>query len=82
MEELMKTEWLDIINAKRNGTYPEWKTTPQVDTEDTTCKVVLRLRHMIWQMDLWRLIITSLTHCHYRTNQLKIGDLELSNLML
>ena len=39
MEELMKTEWLDIINAKRNGTYPEWKTTPQVDTEDTTCKV-------------------------------------------
>lgn len=39
MEELMKTEWLDIINAKRNATYPEWTTTPVVETEDTTCKV-------------------------------------------
>lgn len=35
----MKTEWLDIINAKRNATYPKWTTTPVVETEDTTCKV-------------------------------------------
>ena len=24
MEELMKTEWLAIINRKKNGAYPEW----------------------------------------------------------
>ena len=28
MEELMKTEWLAIINRKRNGTYPEWTSEP------------------------------------------------------
>lgn len=39
MEELMKTEWLEVINAKRNATYPEWKATPHVETEDTTWKV-------------------------------------------
>ncbi len=30
----MKTEWLAIINSKRNGTYPEWTTEPIVLTED------------------------------------------------
>lgn len=39
MEELMKTEWLEVINAKRNGTYPEWQATPHIETEDTTWKV-------------------------------------------
>ena len=39
MEELMKTEWVAIINAKRNATFPEWTTIPMVETEDTTCKV-------------------------------------------
>lgn len=34
MEELIKTEWLAIINSKRNGTYPEWTTEPIVLTED------------------------------------------------
>lgn len=35
MEEWMKTEWLAIINSKRNGSYPEWTTEPVVLTEDT-----------------------------------------------
>lgn len=35
----MKTEWVAIINAKRNATFPEWTTIPMVETEDTTCKV-------------------------------------------
>ena len=39
MEELMKTEWLAIINSKRNSTYPEWNTTPIVMTEDTHEKI-------------------------------------------
>lgn len=39
MEELMKTEWLAIINRKRNGTYPEWTSVPEVLIEDTTEKV-------------------------------------------
>lgn len=39
MEELMKTEWLAIINSKKNGTYPEWTSTPVVLTEDTKEKI-------------------------------------------
>lgn len=39
MEELMKTEWLAIINSRRNGTYPEWTSEPVVLTEDTDEKV-------------------------------------------
>lgn len=39
MEELMKTEWLAIINSKRNATYAEWSTEPIVLTEDTCEKV-------------------------------------------
>ena len=39
MEELMKTEWVAIINAKRNATFPEWTTIPMVETEDTTAIV-------------------------------------------
>ena len=39
MEELMKTEWLAIINRKRNGTYPEWTSEPVVLIEDTDEKV-------------------------------------------
>lgn len=39
MEELMKTEWLAIINSKRNGAYPEWTSEPEVLTEDTSEKV-------------------------------------------
>lgn len=39
MEELMKTEWLAIINNKRNGTYPEWTSEPVVLIEDTDLKV-------------------------------------------
>ena len=39
MEELMKTEWLAIINSKRNGTYPEWTLEPVVLTEDTDDKI-------------------------------------------
>lgn len=39
MERLMKTEWLTIINSKRNGTYPEWTSEPIVLTEDTSEKV-------------------------------------------
>ena len=40
MEELMKTEWLAIINSRRNGTYPEWTSLePVVLTEDTDEKV-------------------------------------------
>lgn len=39
MEELMKTEWLAIINSKRNGTYPEWIDEPVVLTEDTCEKI-------------------------------------------
>lgn len=39
MENLMKTEWLAIINRKRNGTYPEWTNEPVVITEDTDQKV-------------------------------------------
>lgn len=39
MEELMKTEWLAIINRKRNGTYPEWTSEPVVQTEDTFEKI-------------------------------------------
>lgn len=38
MEELMETEWLAIINSKRNGTYPEWTSEPIVLTEDTSEK--------------------------------------------
>ena len=38
-EELMKTEWLAIINRKRNGTYPEWTSEPVVLIEDTDEKV-------------------------------------------
>lgn len=39
MEGLMKTEWLDIINSKRNRTYPAWTTVPVVLTEDTSEQV-------------------------------------------
>lgn len=39
MEELMKTEWLAIINSKRNSTYPEWTEEPVVLTEDT-CETI------------------------------------------
>ena len=39
MEELMKTEWLAIINRKKNGAYPEWTSEPVVLTEDTFEKV-------------------------------------------
>ncbi len=39
MEELMKTEWLAIINRKRNSSYPEWISVPVVITEDTNDKV-------------------------------------------
>lgn len=39
MEQLMRTEWLAIINSKRNGTYPEWTSTPVVLTEDTSQKI-------------------------------------------
>jgi hypothetical protein len=39
MEELMKTEWLAIINRERNGTYPEWTSEPVVLIEDTDEKV-------------------------------------------
>lgn len=39
MEKLMKTEWLAIINRKRNGTYPEWTSEPVVRTEDTDEKI-------------------------------------------
>lgn len=39
MEEIMKTEWLAIINKKRNGTYPEWTSEPVVLTEDTNEKI-------------------------------------------
>ncbi len=35
----MKTEWLAIINNKRNSTYPEWFSEPVVLTEDTNEKV-------------------------------------------
>lgn len=35
----MKTEWLAIINRKRNGTYPEWTLEPVVLTEDTYEKI-------------------------------------------
>ena len=31
----MKSEWLAIINRRRNGTYPEWTSEPVVLTEDT-----------------------------------------------
>lgn len=39
MEELMKTEWLAIVNKKKNGTYPEWTSEPVVLIEDTDEKV-------------------------------------------
>lgn len=39
MEELMKKEWLAIINKKRNGAYPEWTLEPVVLTEDTFEKI-------------------------------------------
>lgn len=39
MEDLMKTEWLAIINKKRNCTYPEWTVEPEVLTQDTFEKV-------------------------------------------
>lgn len=39
MEDLMRTEWLAIINGKKNGTYPNWTKTPVVLTEDTIEKV-------------------------------------------
>lgn len=39
MEQLMKTEWLSIINRKRNGSYPAWSGVPIVLTEDTSEKV-------------------------------------------
>ena len=32
----MRTEWLKIINNKKNSTYPEWKKTPVVLYEDTS----------------------------------------------
>lgn len=41
MEEFMKTEWLNIINSKRNGTYPEWTSEPVVLTEDTFKKCLI-----------------------------------------
>lgn len=39
MEALMKTEWLDVINKKRNGSYLEWTKDPIVLTEDTKEKL-------------------------------------------
>ena len=35
----MKTEWLAIINNKKNSTYPAWITTPVVLSEDTSRSV-------------------------------------------
>ena len=35
----MKTEWLAIINKRKNKSYPEWTQEPNVSTEDTSEKV-------------------------------------------
>lgn len=52
MEELMKTEWLAIINKKRNGKYPEWTSDPIVLIEDTDEKVlIIRSLQISYQRD-------------------------------